>query len=115
VTPGINTKGRYEFHGGRVEMRAKLPLGRGVWPDIWTLGANIGEIGHPQCGEIDLMEFVGYEPDFIYGSVYTYDYTIGKLKAVVEKAPSPGRRIFMCMLRIYRLSKTDGVFLAYQS
>jgi beta-glucanase (GH16 family) len=81
TSASINTKGRYEFHGGRVEVRAKLPLGRGVWPAIWTLGANIGEIGHPKCGEIDIMEFVGYEPDFIYGSVHAFDYTVGRLKS----------------------------------
>jgi beta-glucanase (GH16 family) len=81
TSASINTKGRYEFHGGRVEVRAKLPLGRGVWPAIWTLGANIGEIGHPKCGEIDIMEFVGYEPDFIYGSVHTFDYIVGGLKS----------------------------------
>jgi beta-glucanase (GH16 family) len=90
TSASINTKGRCEFHGGRVEVRAKLPLGRGVWPAIWTLGANIGEVGHPQCGEIDLMEFVGYEPDFIYGTVHTYDYTTGKLKSGGEKSALTG-------------------------
>jgi beta-glucanase (GH16 family) len=81
TSASINTKGRYEFHGGRVEVRAKLPLGRGVWPAIWTLGANIEEVGSPKCGEIDIMEFVGYEPDSIYASVHTYDYTIDKLNS----------------------------------
>jgi beta-glucanase (GH16 family) len=82
TSASINTRGRCEFHGGRVEVRAKLPQGRGVWPAIWTLGANIGEVGHPRCGEIDIMEFVGYEPDLIYGSVHTYDYTKEKLKSL---------------------------------
>lgn len=55
---------------GRIEARAKLPQGKGVWPAFWTLGANRAEVGWPKCGEIDIMEFVGKEPDTIYGTVH---------------------------------------------
>ncbi len=64
------TKGKFEFTYGRIEMRAKLPVGQGMWPAFWTLGSNIGEIGWPRCGEIDVMEWVGKEPDFIHGTVH---------------------------------------------
>jgi beta-glucanase (GH16 family) len=55
---------------GRIEMRAKIPQGKGVWPAFWTLGANRTEVGWPRCGEIDIMEFVGKDPDHIHGTVH---------------------------------------------
>ena len=55
-------------------MRAKLPSGRGTWPAIWTLGTNFDQVGWPTCGEIDIMEFVGYEPGVIHANVHTKKY-----------------------------------------
>ncbi len=74
TSASINTKGKYEFTKGRIEVKAKLPHGRGVWPAIWTLGTNKSLGGWPACGEIDIMEFVGYEPDMVYANVHTKDY-----------------------------------------
>lgn len=59
---------------GRFEVRAQLAAGRGTWPAIWMLGDNIGQVGWPQCGEIDIMEFVGYDPDTVHGTVHTASY-----------------------------------------
>lgn len=59
------------FGYGRVEVRAKLPLGRGVWPAIWLVGSNIKQVGWPMCGEIDIMEYVGFEPDKIHSAIHT--------------------------------------------
>jgi beta-glucanase (GH16 family) len=53
---------------GRIEVRAKLPQGRGVWPAIWMLGVNVPWRPWPACGEIDIMEFVGHDPTHIYGT-----------------------------------------------
>jgi beta-glucanase (GH16 family) len=78
TSASINTKGKFEFTRGRVEVRAKLPEGRGTWPAIWTLGTNIDKVGWPVCGEIDIMEFVGYEPDKVYANVHTGDYNHSK-------------------------------------
>ena len=55
---------------GRIEVRAKLPRGKGVWPAIWTLGTNIRKAGWPACGEIDIMEFVGHTPDKVHATVH---------------------------------------------
>lgn len=74
TSASINTKGKYEFTKGRIEVKAKLPAGRGVWPAIWTLGTNISQVGWPACGEIDIMEFVGFEPNSVYANVHTKDY-----------------------------------------
>lgn len=57
---------------GRIEMRAKLPQGKGVWPAFWTLGMNERTVGWPRCGEIDIMEFVGKEPVFVHGTVHYF-------------------------------------------
>ncbi len=53
------TKGKFDFTYGRVDVRAALPYGQGIWPAIWMLGANISQVGWPSCGEIDIMEMIG--------------------------------------------------------
>ncbi|MCL9770056.1 glycoside hydrolase family 16 protein [Flavobacterium sp. HXWNR69] len=69
----ITTKNKQEFKYGRVEARAKLPQGKGIWPAFWMLGANISDVGWPKCGEIDILEYVGKEPNFIYTTLHTND------------------------------------------
>ncbi|WP_445263765.1 glycoside hydrolase family 16 protein [Rhodohalobacter sp. 8-1] len=73
------TRGKETWTYGRFEARAKVPTGRGTWAAIWTLGANISEVGWPESGEIDIMEYVGYDPDKVHGYVHTeaYNHTIG--------------------------------------
>jgi len=78
TSASINTKGLYEFTNGRIEVRAKLPEGRGTWPAIWTLGTNIDKVDWPQCGEIDIMEFVGFDSNKVYANVHTGDYNHAK-------------------------------------
>lgn len=68
------TRGKADWIHGRIEIRAKLPKGRGTWPAGWMLGSNIKEVGWPQCGEIDILEHVGYDPDTIVGSIHTTAY-----------------------------------------
>ena len=53
------TKDKFDFQYGRVDIRAALPKGQGIWPALWMLGANFSEVGWPYCGEIDIMEMVG--------------------------------------------------------
>lgn len=53
------TKDKQSFQYGRVDIRALLPKGQGIWPALWMLGSNISTVGWPQCGEIDIMEMVG--------------------------------------------------------
>ena len=55
---------------GRIEVRAQLPQGRGQWPAIWTLGENRSAAHWPLCGEIDIMENVGKEPDGVHANVH---------------------------------------------
>ena len=53
------TKDKVEFKYGRIDIRARLPKGQGIWPALWMLGANIDQASWPGCGEIDIMEMVG--------------------------------------------------------
>ncbi len=69
----IITKSKQEFTYGKVEVRAKLPSGTGIWPAIWMLGSNINTVGWPACGEIDIMEYVGYDPNIVHSTVHTSD------------------------------------------
>lgn len=74
TSASINTKETASWTYGRVEVRAKLPEGRGTWPAIWMLGTNIDEVGWPACGEIDIMEYVGFDPDTVHANVHTEAY-----------------------------------------
>lgn len=69
----ITTKDKIEFKYGTVEVKAKLPVGKGVWPAVWMLGHDVDEISWPNCGEIDIMEYVGRTPGKIHTTLHTND------------------------------------------
>lgn len=73
TSASLNTAKKFEFLYGRVDVRAKLPKGKGVWPAIWMLGSNFEEVPWPKAGEIDIMEFVGKNPGEIHGTLH-YPY-----------------------------------------
>lgn len=66
------TKGKKEFKYGRVDIRAILPKGQGMWPALWMLGANISTVSWPKCGEIDIMEIIGGsgKDNVVHGTVH---------------------------------------------
>jgi beta-glucanase (GH16 family) len=66
------TKGNWLY--GRVEVKAKLPKGRGTWPAIWMLPTEWAYGGWPKSGEIDIMEHVGYDMNVIHGSTHSLKY-----------------------------------------
>ncbi len=74
TSASLITKGRKEWTYGRFEVRAKIPSSLGTWPAIWTLGANMKSVGWPACGEIDILEHVGYMPDTLHFNVHTAKY-----------------------------------------
>lgn len=85
TSASLTTEGKASWTYGRIEVRAKLPRGRGMWPAIWTLGTNIRTVDWPRCGEIDIMEFVGKEPGTIHGTLhYSQD---GKHRSSQGHAP----------------------------
>ena len=76
------SKNKGDWKYGRVEVKAKLPQGRGIWPAIWMLPTEWKYGDWPRSGEIDIMEFVGYEPDRVHGTVHTqsFNHSIGTQK-----------------------------------
>ena len=66
----LKSENKFEFTYGKVECRAKLPAGAGTWPAIWMLGQNYATNIWPACGEIDIMEHKGFDPNKIYGSLH---------------------------------------------
>jgi beta-glucanase (GH16 family) len=91
TSASLNTLGRFEFLYGRVEVRAKLPAGKGAWPAAWMLGVNRPQVGWPACGEIDIMENVGFDPLRVHGSVHTtaYNHAIGTHKTGITTVEDP--------------------------
>ena len=71
----ITTKGIFDQAYGRFEARIKMPWGPGLWPAFWMLGADIDIVEWPQCGEIDIVEYRGQEPNLIHGTVHGPGYS----------------------------------------
>lgn len=70
TSAAVISHGKKSWQYGRLEVRAKLPRGKGMWPAIWMMGEDISKVGWPKCGEIDVMEFVAKEPGNIYATVH---------------------------------------------
>ncbi|MGH2966786.1 MAG: glycoside hydrolase family 16 protein [Solirubrobacterales bacterium] len=66
----LKTFGHFSFRYGRIAARMRVPRGRGLWPALWMMGANIHRVGYPRCGEIDVMELLGQHPRTVYGTVH---------------------------------------------
>ena len=85
----LNTRPGWTY--GRIEVRAKLPSGRGTWPAIWMLPVEwtYGKGGWPDNGEIDIMEHVGFDPDVIHASIHTqaYNHVAGTQKSAQVAVP----------------------------
>ncbi len=69
------TQHRFVMRYGHIEARIKVPGGRGTWPAFWMLGENLPEVGWPDCGEIDIMEHVGGDPDTVHGTLHGPGYS----------------------------------------
>ncbi|UXE69037.1 MAG: glycoside hydrolase family 16 protein [Chryseotalea sp. WA131a] len=98
---------------GRVDVRAKLPSGAGTWPAIWMLGKNINEPGGffsnqfgtvswPACGEIDIMEHWGNNPNVIHGSIHTHS-SFRKHHQHANKNTLSGQQHLLCLF--YRMGR----------
>jgi beta-glucanase (GH16 family) len=70
----IVSKKKGDWLYGKIEVRAKLPKGKGTWPAIWMLSTDWKYGGWPASGEIDIMEHVGYDPGVIHGTIHTEAY-----------------------------------------
>lgn len=70
----LKTQGLQSFQFGRIEARLKVPSGAGLWPAFWMLGDSFDGNNWPDCGEVDIMEYVGREPDLILGTLHGPGY-----------------------------------------
>jgi beta-glucanase (GH16 family) len=84
------SKDKGDWLYGRIEVRAKLPSGKGTWPAIWMLPTDWAYGNWPSSGEIDIMEHVGYDPNKVHFSVHTKDYNhnIGTQKSDSRMIPT---------------------------
>ncbi|MCC5938667.1 MAG: family 16 glycosylhydrolase [Lunatimonas sp.] len=83
----LKTQANKNFQFGRMDIRAAMPKGQGIWPAIWMLGESITEVSWPACGEIDIMEMIGGDAtgrdDTVHGTLHwdnngSYSYRGGK-------------------------------------
>lgn len=82
------TKDKKSFKYGRIDIRAALPKGQGLWPALWMLGGNLSQAGWPACGEIDIMELVGNSPDRVHGTIHYGTSTSNHLQKGGSKVSS---------------------------
>ena len=66
----MTTQNKKTFTFGRIDIRAKLPVDKGIWPALWMLGSNITSVSWPACGEMDIMELIGTYPGRCYGTMH---------------------------------------------
>jgi len=69
----LRTKGKGDWKYGRIEVRAKLPKGKGIWPAIWMMPTDNRYGNWPNSGEIDIMELLGHEPQRVHGTLHWGD------------------------------------------
>jgi beta-glucanase (GH16 family) len=69
----LTTQNLFSMRFGRIDIKAKMPKGQGIWPAVWALGDNIDEISWPGCGEIDIVEILGHEPAKMYSTLHYTD------------------------------------------
>lgn len=92
TSASLHTRRKASWCYGRIEVRAKLPTGKGMWPAIWMLGVN-RRLGWPACGEIDIMENVGFAPLMIHANVHTkaYNHVLGTNKGNQIEVTDPSK------------------------
>ncbi len=78
ISARLKTQRLQAFQYGRIEARLKVPAGQGVWPAFWLLGEDVNQVGWPNCGEIDIMEYVGQHPTQFLGTMHGPGYSGGQ-------------------------------------
>ncbi len=98
TSASLISAGKHDWTYGKIEVRAKIPVFLGSWPAIWLLGSNKSEIGWPACGEIDMMENVGFNPDTIHFNIHTKAYNhvkkTNKGQKVISVSPQTDYHIY---------------------
>jgi beta-glucanase (GH16 family) len=86
----IVTRGKFQARYGRFEARLRLPAGKGLWPAFWMLGDDVGQVGWPACGEIDIVEGRGAQPWRVSAAAHGPGYSGGNALISGFELPGPG-------------------------
>ncbi len=106
----INTLDKKSFEGDiRVEVSAKLPQGKGIWPAIWMMGTNTKQVGWPKCSELDIMEFVGHTPGKVYGTLHWWDSTSAKENKHASKGNNLAITDLHTAFHLYSLERKGNI------
>ena len=105
----ITTQGKREFQYGRIDIRAKLPKGQGIWPALWMLGANFSQVGWPACGETDIMELIGHQPNKVHATAHWG----AQVPIVAYLSPTKRRRHPLLTLILHRQPDSADATMSY--
>ena len=103
----IVTKGKKEFKYGRIDIRAALPEGQGIWPALWMLGANFNSVGWPACGEMDIMELIGSIPNRSHATVH-FGENLSQHEFVGSSITLPGSAKFSDEFHVFSMNWTQN-------
>jgi len=107
----LTTAATFTQTHGRFEARMKLPRGQGIWPAFWMLGNDIGQVGWPNSGEIDIMENIGREPSRVHGSLHGPGYSGGN--PLTGTYTLPGGQQFADAFHTFTVDWEPGVITWY--
>lgn len=104
------TRNKLDVLYGRIEVKAKLPTGRGTWPAIWMLPTDRAYGEWPKSGEIDIMEHVGYDQNKVHFSTHTeaYYFKINTAKTSSKTIPDASTAF-----HLYRVDWTPYAIRGY--
>lgn len=105
------TSGKFTQQYGRFEARMKLPRGQGIWPAFWMLGDNLGSVGWPEGGELDIMENIGREPGNAYGTLHGPGYAGGE--SIGSRYSLPGGQAFADDYHTFSVDWSPGLIIWY--
>src|SRR2546430_355864 len=108
----LKTQGLFSQAYGRFEARIKIPAGQGMWPAFWMLGNDIGTIGWPKCGEIDIMENIGQEPGTVHGSLPSSS-TVAQTSDASAPFSLPAGQNFAADFHLYAVEWEPGIIRFY--
>ncbi len=109
----ILSQDKFEFRYGRVDIRARLPKGKGIWPALWMLGANRNEIGWPECGEIDIMELRGSTPWKICGTLHYQNANGNNANSGAECFILPGGETYDEQFHVFSIAWNEDRIVWY--
>jgi beta-glucanase (GH16 family) len=107
----LKTLGLHAWTYGKIEARMKLPFGQGIWPAFWMLGADFAQVDWPDCGEIDIMENVGFEPSIVHGTIHGPGYSGGD--SIGSSYTLPGGARFADDFHTFAVEWEKGVIRFY--